>query len=952
MVCKEEVFMWFQNLKGSKRIEAMCGFFNMCYPLELRFYGTCLEDLGRRDFYTFRDEEVKANTLGEVLKIRDISESCVRSKLIVVLSLLNSSNLHCAKELFNILSEEIKIESLASSGVFSDPKIVEEYLLLLTIAQHHPAFTFAQQTFLSELSISLESYAKELNPRIKYEYNETCLSGHVFPCVGVLSSPSPPEREIFNNSFQSYRYATAFQRRSDMHQNPVRIRNLKVKPPHKKMNVRIRVLWGNGKNTDAFKTPHDLLVFHQKLIQQFPTEAKNISQEKCIPTLPHLIATWNKQSILNEGIISSVSEYIQQLNSRLPSYVLESDFVTTFFMPSTHNRPIFSRSNRNVDCQHELPPKNARLRSLTIYNSQMADSSPGHQHDTKPKNLQGPARRETENRSSVCSRVSPPTSPLQSPSSSPYTSPVNSETNSRCGSPWSHAAVPYSDRSTCTILPNTISVERSQPKDLIYDQWDSLRQCRIEELQAMPNEGLEALGILKDATLRKSLDRKSPPNGLLNNYIPKCVAVVKPGALTHVASNDSSPACSEYSSPPQSPSPAEVYNQSSSLSSSNEDSNDKRTSKSLAEVGKISETESNVHDSNFKRPEDDILLKSINRTSLSVLPFAAPYTTIVTPIPPPQNIKPAYLPVPCRTNSAPQHISPGTVVFDNQFSRVPLPSALTFLPGQPRAHTVTPDRILSSTNLPISTVSPFPVTSGSVTVPSASCSITTQKSSNVTAVTNSGASSRSNQKRDNDMGAKVVQQSSETPYATGYILSSTTQLTAVSCSCFTTNSARPSPAPSPSMSPGTTPQPSAVPVSLPYLGMPYVFHSIPFLQAQAPANGFVPQPGMANPGQGYSYALPNGITAIPPELMYPGQTFTLQSPSTQGSPGQVASPSQCYGAFPQTTAVPLKLITCYNCGKVGHRGTDCKEQTMDDINKTGRFQLNYNPVPKVIDSHE
>lgn len=374
------------------------------------------------------------------------------------------------------------------------------------------------------------------------------------------------------------------------------------------------------------------------------------------------------------------------------------------------------------------------------------------------------------------------------------------------------------------------------------------------------------------------------------------------------------------------------------------------STKTVPDLSKIDESDplSNVHDSNFKRTDDDsVSLKgSLNRSTISVLPFPAPYSSIISQMPPPQNMKPAYLPIPCRTNNAPQHMSPGAVVFDSQFSRVPLPSALTFLPGPPRSHTVTPDRVLSTPNIPISTVSPFPVvTSGCATVPSATCCITTHKSSNVTVVTNSAASSnRHNQKnplRDADI-VKTVQQSGETPYAAaGFMLSSSTQLTPASCSCFTTNSARPSPAPSPSMSPGATPQPSAVPVSLPYLGMPYVFHhSIPFLQAQAPANGFVPQPGMANPGQSFSYALPNGLAAIPPELMYPGQTFALQSPSTQGNPGQVASPvSQCYGAFPQTAAVPIKLMTCYNCGKVGHRGTDCKEQTMDDINKAGNDLL-------------
>lgn len=169
MVCKEEVFAWFQGLKGSKRIETMCGLLNMCYPLELRFYGTCLEDLGRRDFYTLRDEEAKANNITEISKIHNIHDPNMRSKFIVVLSLLNSANSQCAKELFKVLCDELKIELLVSLGVLSDPKLLEYYLLLLALAQYHPAFTFTQQVFLSELSESIEKCARDMNPRTKVE---------------------------------------------------------------------------------------------------------------------------------------------------------------------------------------------------------------------------------------------------------------------------------------------------------------------------------------------------------------------------------------------------------------------------------------------------------------------------------------------------------------------------------------------------------------------------------------------------------------------------------------------------------------------------------------------------------------------------------------------------------------------------------------------------------------
>ncbi|XP_055949825.1 zinc finger CCHC domain-containing protein 2-like [Argiope bruennichi] len=963
MVCNEEVYSWFRNLRGSKRIEAMCCFLNMCYPLELRFYGTCLEDLGRKDFYVLKDDEIKANDLTEVLKIRNIHDMNTRCKLIVTLSLLNSTNTICARELFKVLSEEIKIEILASMGVLSDFKLLEHYLLVLTLAQHHPAFTFEQQTFLINLSQALETYVTDLCSKGKYE--ESYLPSSYVP--GRVPSHGIPEK-VFSNVPYSYRHTTP--RCSESQHNQAQITSLKVKPPHKKTCLRIRVAWGNNKVTDAFKTPHDLLVFHQKLVQLFPTEAKNNNQEKCIPPLPHVIGSWNKQSNITDCVANAASEYIQQLNSRLPSYVVETDFFRSFFMPSYPNRAALNRNSRIVDSgSMDVPQRNSRLRSLTIYNSRMSDNSPRHHPENRQKILPISQRKQYENGSSMCSRPSPLNSPIESPLSSPYASPLNSETNSRAPSPWNIPPpnVGYSASSSCNACPESPGMEKIQPKE-IADQWDSFQNYKFEELQAMPVQELEALGIIKDTgvKLAKDPDCKSPPNGIIGCYIPKSALYVKSGPLLH-NSNDSSPVCSEYSSPPQSPSPGETCNQSSSLSSGNEENTEKRSlSKTLSEMCKVDETAATVSDSPFKRTDDDsVCMKgNPNRSSVSVIPFAVPYSSIVTPIPPPQSMKPAYLPITCRTNSGPQHLSPGAVVFDNQFSRVPLclPSALTtFLPGPQRTHAATPDRVLSPSSLPISTVSPFPVvTSGCTTVPSASCSITTHRSSNVTAVTHSGASSNrytpknSNVARDSDIVSKPVQQTADGPYATGYILNTSTQLTAVSCSCFTTNSARPSPAPSPSvMSPGATPQPSAVPVSMSYLGMPTwnLFHSIPFLQAQTPANGFVPQAGMTNSGQGFSYTLPNGMTAISPELIYPGQTFTIQSPSTQ-SPVAATPVTQCYGAFPQTAALPVKLGTCYNCGKVGHRGPECKEQTMDDMNKSGKFQLNYNPVPKISDCHE
>lgn len=71
---------------------------------------------------------------------------------------------------------------------------------------------------------------------------------------------------------------------------------------------------------------------------------------------------------------------------RLPGYVLENDFVTSFFMPLPHNRAALSKGNRGTDGgQSDIHSRNPRFRSLTIYNSQMADNSSGHRPECRQK---------------------------------------------------------------------------------------------------------------------------------------------------------------------------------------------------------------------------------------------------------------------------------------------------------------------------------------------------------------------------------------------------------------------------------------------------------------------------------------------------------------------------------------------------------------------------------------
>ncbi|XP_078249521.1 zinc finger CCHC domain-containing protein 2 isoform X1 [Pogona vitticeps] len=59
---REAVYEWFGLTLGSaQRLEFAVGLLDLLNPLELRFLGSCLEELARKDYHCLRDSEVKAN---------------------------------------------------------------------------------------------------------------------------------------------------------------------------------------------------------------------------------------------------------------------------------------------------------------------------------------------------------------------------------------------------------------------------------------------------------------------------------------------------------------------------------------------------------------------------------------------------------------------------------------------------------------------------------------------------------------------------------------------------------------------------------------------------------------------------------------------------------------------------------------------------------------------------
>ncbi|CAI9539685.1 unnamed protein product [Staurois parvus] len=155
---RESVYEWFvQSLGPAQRLEFACGLLDLCNPLELRFLGSCLEDLARKDCHYLRDCESRANGPAGEPGLGDLSDRTARSKLIVYLALLSSENREVAGRLYRLLllpamgterllgcreDGERKPGELAASR--------EELLLLFTMASLHPAFSFHQRVTLRE----------------------------------------------------------------------------------------------------------------------------------------------------------------------------------------------------------------------------------------------------------------------------------------------------------------------------------------------------------------------------------------------------------------------------------------------------------------------------------------------------------------------------------------------------------------------------------------------------------------------------------------------------------------------------------------------------------------------------------------------------------------------------------------------------------------------------------
>ncbi|XP_061577135.1 zinc finger CCHC domain-containing protein 14 isoform X2 [Cololabis saira] len=149
LVQREAVYRWFSGLSSAQRAGFLCGLLDLCVPIELRFLGSCLEDLARKDQRSLRDAEIRANNPADLAGLADVTDEVVRSKLLVSLALLGSDSREAAGVLFRTLTH---IDTVINNYglTLNDGRTEEQFLLLFTMASNHPAFSFHQKQVLRQ----------------------------------------------------------------------------------------------------------------------------------------------------------------------------------------------------------------------------------------------------------------------------------------------------------------------------------------------------------------------------------------------------------------------------------------------------------------------------------------------------------------------------------------------------------------------------------------------------------------------------------------------------------------------------------------------------------------------------------------------------------------------------------------------------------------------------------
>ncbi|KAM6135106.1 zinc finger CCHC domain-containing protein 2 isoform 3-T3 [Pterocles gutturalis] len=303
---KETVYEWFGLVLGSaQRLEFMVGLLDLCNPLELRFLGSCLEDLARKDYHCLRDSEAKANGLSDPGQLGDFRDPAVRSKLIVYLALLGSENREAAGRLHRLLpqvdsilqscparrpqagaaeeegAEEedvvVVMDGAGENGQASLPAAQglgfgaqEELLLLFTMASLHPAFSFHQR-------VTLREHLERLRRALYGDQEEEGFGRHQaqndFSHSDCMSSNETNLLERTTAPHDGLPMVSHRPQREAVHIEKITLKGVPRKRADKHLEYTFKVTWSDLSVTCVTKTHQELQEFLLKLPKELSSEA-------------------------------------------------------------------------------------------------------------------------------------------------------------------------------------------------------------------------------------------------------------------------------------------------------------------------------------------------------------------------------------------------------------------------------------------------------------------------------------------------------------------------------------------------------------------------------------------------------------------------------------------------------------------------------------------------------
>lgn len=207
MLTQEEIHRYFNHLSGAKRIEFLYGLLHLCQPLELRYLGTCLEEIARKDYeYLYHAEQKTNHSLAQntpsaaaatsepanppselpsdekfdltdqftrahaIVDIGNVPHFASRSRILssdVLLcsaALLWAKNRTCAIRLYRRLkaSESVKLVDMLLERDDLDDRTMDEILIIFCLAANHPAFSFDMRTQMAQIFKELEKRQRKM----------------------------------------------------------------------------------------------------------------------------------------------------------------------------------------------------------------------------------------------------------------------------------------------------------------------------------------------------------------------------------------------------------------------------------------------------------------------------------------------------------------------------------------------------------------------------------------------------------------------------------------------------------------------------------------------------------------------------------------------------------------------------------------------------------------------